>query len=60
LSFYGKERYKKLLFPDEKMFTVEEIFNKKNEVYARSAMVAYKQVSRIERGHYPGLVGYII
>jgi len=35
LLLYGKERYKEILFTDEKIFTVEETFSKKNDrVYA--------------------------
>ena len=30
LSLYSKEHYKEILFADEKMFTVEETFNKQN------------------------------
>lgn len=57
LSLYGKEHYKKILFTDEKIFTVEESFNKQNDrVYARSSKEASELVPRIERGHYPASV----
>lgn len=57
LSLYGKERYKEILFTDEKIFTVEETFNKQNDrVYAQSSKEARELVPRIERGHYPASV----
>ena len=38
LLSYGKERYKEILFTDEKIFTVEETFNKQNDrVYTWSS-----------------------
>ena len=51
---YGKEHYKEILFTDEKIFTVKEIFNKQNDrVYRWSSKEARDLVPRIERGHYP-------
>ena len=46
---YSKERYKEILFTDDKMFTVEGTFNKQNDrVYARSSREARKLVPRID------------
>ena len=58
---YGKERYKEILFTGEKNVTAKETFNKKNDrVYARSSKEARELVPKIERGHYPGLVGNVL
>lgn len=57
LKKYGARRYKKILFTDEKIFTVQEKFNKQNDrVYARSAQEAATLVPRVEKGHHPASV----
>lgn len=57
LTLYGKGRYKKILFSDEKIFSVEESFNKQNDrVYARSSREARELMPCIERGHFPASV----
>lgn len=54
LRLYGKNRYKNILFTDEKIFTIEEKFNKQNDrVYARTSYEAKDKVPRVQRGHHP-------
>lgn len=46
--------YKKILFTDEKIFTIEQKFNRQNDrVYATSSHEAKDKVPRISRGHHP-------
>jgi hypothetical protein len=53
LSLYGKELVKEILFTDEKIFTVEETYNKQNDrVYAQSSKEPRQLVPRIKQGHY--------
>lgn len=57
LRLYGKKRYKNILFTDEKIFTVEEKYNKQNDrVYARTSYEAKDKVPRVQRGHHPASV----
>lgn len=54
LKKYGKEGYKKILFTDEKIFSIEEKFNKQNDrIYAKSYREAKSKVPRVQRGHHP-------
>lgn len=49
--------HRQILFTDEKIFTVEEKFNRQNDrVYARSSREAAEKVGKVERGHHPALV----
>lgn len=57
LRRYGDEAYRSILFTDEKIFTIEEKFNRQNDrVYARSSREATEMVGRVERGHHPASV----
>lgn len=54
LARHGKNSYKKILFTDEKIFTIEQKFNRQNDrVYAQSSYEAKEKVPRIQRGHHP-------
>lgn len=54
---YAKNRHRKIMFTDEKIFTVEESFNKQNDrVYAQSSLQANELVPRVQRGHHPASV----
>lgn len=54
---YANDRHKKILFTDEKIFTVQEKFNKQNDrIYAHSSREASELVSRVEKGHHPASV----
>lgn len=54
---YANDKHKKILFTDEKIFTIQEKFNKQNDrVYARSSAEASEVVRRIEKGHHPASV----
>ena len=57
LARYADGQHRKILFTDEKIFTIEEKFNKQNDrVYARSSREAKKKVGRVQRGHHPASV----
>lgn len=57
LSKYAQGMHRKILFTDEKIFTVEEKFNKQNDrIYARSSKEAAELVPRVQKGHHPASV----
>ncbi len=57
LKRYAGDKYRQILFSDEKIFTIEEKINRQNErVYAHSSKEAGAKVRRVERGHYPSSV----
>lgn len=54
---YAKNAHRQVLFSDEKIFTVEESFNRQNDrVYASSSKKASEIIPRVERGHHPASV----
>lgn len=54
LARYADDRHKEILFSDEKIFTVEQTFNRQNDrVYAHSSKEASAVAPRIERAHHP-------
>ncbi|CAH1968545.1 unnamed protein product [Acanthoscelides obtectus] len=57
LERYAAGGFRKILFTDEKIFTIEEKFNRQNDkVYARSSQEASEIIPRVERGHHPASV----
>ena len=51
------EKHRNILFTDEKIFTIEEHFNKQNDrVYAHSVQEAAQVIYMVERGHHPASV----
>ena len=51
--FPGK-KYRKILFSDEKIFTIEEKFNRQNDrVYAHNCYEAKENAPRVQRRHHP-------
>lgn len=57
LARYAGGKHKNILFTDEKIFTIEEHFNKQNDrVYAHSSKEASQVVERVQRGHHPASV----
>jgi len=57
LRLYGRKKCKNILFADEKIFTVEEKFNKQNyRLYARSSLEVKEKVSSVQLGHHPAQV----
>ena len=55
------EYYKEILFTDEKILTVEETFNKKNNrVHSRLSKETRELVPRIKWGYYLGLVSHYL
>ena len=57
LSRYANNKHRKILFTDEKIFTVEEKFNKQNDkIYAHSSRDASQVVPKVQRGHHPSSV----
>ncbi len=56
-SLNGKGKYKKILFTDEKMFTIEQKLNLQNDrAYARSSFEALKKILRIQRAYHPAYI----
>ncbi|RVE41742.1 hypothetical protein evm_013606 [Chilo suppressalis] len=54
LKRYTGKKYREILFSDEKIFTVEESYNKHNDkVYAHSSEEASNRIPRVQRGHFP-------
>lgn len=54
---YANNEHRSILFSDEKIFTIEEHFNKQNDrVYAHSSAEASEKISRVQRGHHPSSV----
>lgn len=54
---YAGGKHRQILFTDEKIFNVEEHYNKQNDkVYARSSKEASQVVPRIQKGHHPASV----
>ena len=57
LRRYARQGHRKILFTDEKIFTVEEKFNKQNDrVYASSAREASQIIGKVQHGHHPASV----
>lgn len=57
LKRYGAEKVKSILFTDEKLFNVEEHFNRQNDrVYAKSVKDIPKKIRGVKRSHFPGSV----
>ncbi len=57
LKEFGSSRYMRILFTDEKIFTTEEKFNKRNDrVYGRLYHEAREKVPRVQWGHHPAYV----
>jgi len=57
LRQYAKNCHRQILFTDEKIFTIEEKFNRQNNrVYANNSREAAEKIQRVERGHHPALV----
>lgn len=51
LSRYAGEAHRNILFTDEKIFTVEESFNRQNDrVYARNSKEASEVIHKVQRG----------
>lgn len=57
LKRYAGKKHREILFSDEKIFNVEESFNKQNDrVYGPSSEEAGKRIPRVQRGHHPASV----
>ena len=57
LQQYASGGHRRILFTDEKIFTVEEKFNRQNDrVYANSSREAAEKIPKVERGHHPASV----
>ncbi len=57
LKRYAHNKHRSILFTDEKMFTIEEVFNRQNDrIYACDAKTARAIAPRVQRGHYPASV----
>ena len=57
LQRYAQNGHRRILFTDEKIFTIEESFNRQNDrVYASTSQEARKQVPKVQRAHHPSSV----
>ena len=57
LRRYADGLHRKILFTDEKIFTIEDKFNRQNDrVYAHSSKETQEVIGRVERGHHPSSV----
>lgn len=57
LKRYAKNKHRDILFTDEKIFNIEEKYNKQNDrVYAASSVEAGKAIPRVQHGHHPSSV----
>ena len=57
LQRYANNGRRNILFTDEKIFTIEECFNRQNDrVYASSSQEAREIVPKVQRGHHPSSV----
>ena len=57
LQRYANGGHHRILFTDEKIFSIEEKFNRQNDrVYAHSSREAAEKVPKVERGHHPASV----
>jgi hypothetical protein len=57
LQRHANNGHRRILFTDEKIFTVEEKFNRQNDrVYARSSKEAAEKIPKVERGHHPASI----
>ncbi len=54
LKRFAKKKHRKILFSDEKIFTIEEKFNPQNDrVYARNCYEAKEKVPRVQHAQQP-------
>lgn len=57
LQWHATNGHENILFTDEKIFTVEEKFNRQNDkVYAHTSSEAREKVPKVQRGHHPASV----
>lgn len=57
LRRHAKNQHRRILFSDEKIFTIEQKFNRQNDrVYARSREESRQVAPRVLRGHHPASV----
>lgn len=57
LRRYADGGHRSILFSDEKMFNIEEKFNRQNDkIYAHSSREAQEKIGRVERGHHPSSI----
>lgn len=57
LRRHARNGHRRILFTDEKIFDVEESFNRQNDrVYSRSAQEAKQKKKRVQRAHHPASV----
>lgn len=57
LQWHARNGHENILFTDEKIFTIEESYNRQNDkIYAHSSQEAKEIVPRVQRGHHPSAV----
>ncbi len=56
LKCFAKKEHRKILFSDEKIFSIEEKFNPQNDhVYVRNCYEAKEKAPRVQHAHHPPL-----
>ncbi|KAJ8962938.1 hypothetical protein NQ314_005655 [Rhamnusium bicolor] len=57
LQWHERNGHENILFTDEKIFTIEESYNRQNDkIYAHSSEEAKTKIPRVQRGHHPSSV----
>jgi hypothetical protein len=57
LQWHAENGHENILFKDEKIFTIEEQYNRQNdEIYAHTSHELKEKVPRVQRGHHPSCV----
>jgi hypothetical protein len=57
LQWHAKNGLENILFTDEKIFTIEEQYNRQNDkIYAQTSREAKEKFPRVQTGHHPSYV----
>ena len=56
LQWHAENGHENILFPDEKIFTIEKQYNHQNRIYAQTSHVVKENVLRVQGGHHPSYV----
>jgi hypothetical protein len=55
-QWHAGNGHENILFTGEKIFTIEEQYNRQNKIYAQTSCEAKEEVPRVQRGHHPSYV----
>jgi len=57
LQWHAENGHENILFTDEKIFTIEQQYNRLNDkICAQTSLAAKEKVPRVQRGHHPSYV----